>query len=73
MTRQEAINAFCKGCIYDQHSIGTWREQVQACTCKNCPLYIYRPLPTYAIDRKPATENQLKSLEKARKAKQETA
>ena len=43
MTRQQAINAKCKDCIYDPLDRGTWRQQVEACTFIDCPLYEYRP------------------------------
>jgi len=40
-----AINAMCKGCIYDPIAgRGTWRQQVEACTSKSCPLYEFRPV-----------------------------
>ena len=40
-----SINAFCRWCIYDPKSgIGTWRQQVEACTSPDCPLYAVRPL-----------------------------
>lgn len=39
-----AINAFCKGCIYDQTQAGTWRQQVEACTSIRCALYPFRPV-----------------------------
>lgn len=43
-----AIDAKCKSCVYDQQSgLGTWREQVAACSCTGCPLYAVRPLPRY--------------------------
>jgi hypothetical protein len=35
MTRQTAINAFCRQCIYDRYQPGT---------AKACPLYQYRPV-----------------------------
>lgn len=40
-----AIDAQCKGCIYDPISPGTWREQVGCCSSSNCPLHSVRPLP----------------------------
>lgn len=43
MTRQGAIAAKCKECIYDPQSPGTWKEQVEACTSPKCPLYKFRP------------------------------
>lgn len=40
-----AINAKCKECIYDPRSgMGTWREQVTACTSYSCPLFAVRPV-----------------------------
>lgn len=45
MTRQQAIDAMCRECLYDPHSGGgTWREQITACTGTTCPLYPYRPV-----------------------------
>lgn len=44
MTRQKAINAKCKDCIYDPKcGGGTWRQQTEACTIKTCALWPYRP------------------------------
>jgi len=44
MTRQEAINAMCKQCIYDPMAgLGTWRQQTDACPSTGCPLWAYRP------------------------------
>jgi hypothetical protein len=43
---RKAINDKCRHCIYDPHSgSGTWRQQVSACTSKQCPLYPVRPMP----------------------------
>ena len=40
-----AINEKCKECIYDpDRGIGTWRQQVTACTSRSCPLYPVRPV-----------------------------
>ena len=40
-----AIDAMCKSCIYDPiASLGTLRQQVEACTASNCPLFEYRPI-----------------------------
>ena len=41
-TRQQAIAAFCKECIYDPHEPGTWPMQVEACTAPLCPQVINR-------------------------------
>lgn len=41
-----SIDAKCLECIYDPRSgNGGWREQVEACTSRTCPLYPVRPLP----------------------------
>ena len=44
LTRQQAINEHCKGCIHDPYSAGNWRQQVTACTSTTCNLYPYRPV-----------------------------
>ena len=45
MSLRAAINAKCKDCIYDPKSgLGTWRQQVEGCTCRNCPLWPVRPM-----------------------------
>ncbi len=39
-----AINAMCKRCLYDPiGGRGSWRQQVEACTVTDCPLYPLRP------------------------------
>ena len=38
------INAKCCECIYDPYASGTWREQVENCTSKACPLFTVRPM-----------------------------
>ena len=44
-TRQQAINAMCKQCIYDPRGgDGTWRQQTEACDVTSCPLHEYRPV-----------------------------
>ena len=46
-----AVNAMCKGCIYDPGSgKGAWREQVQGCSSSNCPLHAVRPMPVKATN-----------------------
>ena len=46
-----AINAMCKGCLYDPGSgDGTWREQVQGCSSSNCALHAVRPMPVKATN-----------------------
>jgi hypothetical protein len=42
------IDAKCCECIYDPHSGGTWRKQVENCTSRACPLYEVRPHAGYA-------------------------
>lgn len=50
-SRKTSIEAMCKQCIYDKADDGTWRAQVEACTCDGrngstkCALYDVRPLP----------------------------
>ena len=43
MTRQKAIEAKCKECIYDPLDDGTWRQQVEGCDLVDCSLWEYRP------------------------------
>ena len=39
------VNAKCIECIFDETGGGgTWRQQVEACTCYDCPLYEIRPI-----------------------------
>ena len=52
MTRQQAIDAFCKSCIYDDEEDGTWRQQVKACDIQSCALHPYRPMP-YKVRSQP--------------------
>ncbi len=45
MSLRKAINNKCIECIYDPiGGPGSWRQQVEACTSKNCPLFPVRPL-----------------------------
>jgi hypothetical protein len=44
-TPKNCIAAKCVDCIYDELAEGTWRQQVEACTCADsCQLYQHRPL-----------------------------
>ena len=43
MTRQQAIDAKCRECIYDEYADGTWRMQVEQCELTACALHPYRP------------------------------
>lgn len=40
-----SIDEFCRECIYDpkQRELGTWRQQIHACTSNACPLFAVRP------------------------------
>ncbi|MEQ9131136.1 MAG: hypothetical protein RJQ08_13480 [Salinisphaeraceae bacterium] len=41
---RRAINRKCKDCAHDPKSgQGTWRQQVEACPCVDCPLWEVRP------------------------------
>jgi hypothetical protein len=40
---RKAIDAKCKDCGYDPFDVGAWREQVERCTCTDCPLFPLRP------------------------------
>lgn len=50
MSLRKAINTKCKECIYDENGKGTWRQQVEACTAYECPLYPVRPVSSTAKD-----------------------
>lgn len=45
-SRKAAIDAKCKECVYDEcvPNNGTWRQQTEACTSYDCPLYPFRPI-----------------------------
>jgi hypothetical protein len=58
---RSAINAMCRNCLYDRISgPGSWRQQIEACTAKTCPLYNVRPKPGPTTTR---ALNALKSPE----------
>ena len=44
------VNLMCKECIYDPLEEGRWREQVDACTDRGCPLWPVRPKTTKRPD-----------------------
>jgi len=44
ISMRAAVNAKCKDCIYDPAAPGNWRQQVQGCTVKSCPLFQIRPV-----------------------------
>ena len=42
---RDAIDAQCRDCIYDEKAgQGTWRNQIEMCPSKECPLYAVRPI-----------------------------
>lgn len=46
------VAAFCCHCIYDENGGGgTWRQQVEACTSLECPLYSVRPMAEKSKER----------------------
>lgn len=58
LTRQQAINAHCKECVYDSVAgLGTWREQVKDCKGYKCHLYPYRPMPA-GSNEQPQTDTK---------------
>lgn len=48
------VNLMCKGCIYDKHDAGTWRDQVEKCGIETCPLWNVRPLTTATVNKQRA-------------------
>lgn len=47
---RKCIEAKCKDCTYDPLAGGTWREQVEECTVRSCPLWEVRPLTVATIN-----------------------
>jgi hypothetical protein len=43
LSLREAIDTFCRECIYDPDTEGSWKKQVRDCTAPKCPLYKVRP------------------------------
>lgn len=43
-TRNAAIAAKCRDCIFDTEAAGTWRQQVTVCKATDCALWPFRPL-----------------------------
>ena len=41
---RKAINDKCRDCSADSESPGTWKEQIQVCSCTACPLWPVRPV-----------------------------
>lgn len=72
LSMRQAINAKCKECLYDPlwAGGGTWRQQVEACSSPDCPLYELRPRSSNKnTERKPMTPSQALGLQKAREAR----
>lgn len=42
---RRAIDLNCKSCIFDpkDHGAGSWKRQVENCTCRSCALWEVRP------------------------------
>ena len=51
---RKRIDLMCRSCIYDEKAPGNWRQQVTACECDYCPLWVVRPIskPSPRIDSK---------------------
>lgn len=43
-TRNAAIAAKCRDCLFDKEAAGTWRQQVTVCPSTDCALWTFRPL-----------------------------
>ena len=75
LTRQQAIDANCKDCNYDDLDVGTWRDQIERCSSPQCPFYEYRPLTT--ATKKRLQEERVASMTpeelRSYRAKQESA
>ena len=63
MSLRGAINAKCRDCIYDPKSgMGTWRQQVSACTVYSCPLWPVRPTAQAMPDGSPSPATREDSI-----------
>jgi hypothetical protein len=63
INRKEAIDAHCKGCIYDSQVKGRWRAQVEACEMNDCPLYEFRPKTISTANKESLNEANLNEIE----------
>ena len=55
MSLRKAINDKCRQCIYDPKAgMGTWRQQVSACSVYVCPLWPHRPTAQAMQDGRPS-------------------
>jgi hypothetical protein len=41
---KKCVEQMCKTCTYDHAAPGSWRQQVENCTVKACPLWEVRPV-----------------------------
>jgi hypothetical protein len=67
LTRKQAINANCRSCVYDPANGGNWRQQVTLCACRDCALWLWRPvsrsdLPEVLLDAYGLTDAQKQHL-----------
>jgi hypothetical protein len=61
MSLRKAINDKCIECIYDPiGGPGTWRQQVEECTSKSCPLFPVRPLSIDSTRRREKVDSSPK-------------
>ena len=51
---KKCIAEMCKSCIYDPKTQGSWRSQVEHCTCTVCPLWPVRPVTTETLNARRA-------------------
>lgn len=63
-TRQQAISAMCRSCVYDPAAAGNWKQQVTLCAVADCPLFDYRPLSRTPIPEKLLDEYAVPAAER---------
>jgi hypothetical protein len=63
MSKTKALQEMCKACIYDKACPGTWREQVEACESKHCPLWQHRPLTVATINLHRKTKAEVSGID----------
>ena len=49
MSLRDAINVFCRDCIYDPLDYGTCAQQIACCTAFTCKLHPKRPVTAVKI------------------------
>lgn len=57
MSLRKPIDDYCKECIYDPATEGTWRQQVSLCSVNSCPLWSVRPRPIQCTSNSKLSEN----------------